>query len=232
MINELRLSLLKFNVPWHEVENKLIEIGMKDYAKIILHDDWDEESCSRKPFLRYVFFAMASLVLKDVKNILEIGTGGGLTTKRLASLFPKSIVYTIDMPKSDPAYHKGWRGTNSEASISRCKKNIDMENIRFIESNSFFLPVLDLPKKFDLIFVDGDHLYPVVASDIMFSYHSLVDGGFLFMHDYETSFKPPGLHVASMVNWMRKRIKETILLFPQNHPGDKMACLVKGRFLK
>lgn len=232
MINELKLSFAKFNLSWPDVEKRLIEVGMKNYTKLILFYDYDKEACRGTCILRWAFFAMASLVLKDVKNILEIGTGGGFSTKILACLFPKSIVYTVDIPKSDPIYLKSWRGRQKGLHLSRFKKNIDRENIRFIESNSFFLPVLNLPEKFDLIFVDGDHLYPIVASDIMFSYHSLVVGGFLFMHDYEADYKPPELHVTSMVNWMASRIKETIFLLPQQAHCDKMACLVKGRYLK
>ena len=142
------------------------------------------------------------------------------------------MVDTIDTPESDPEYNMGWRGRHGGVITSTFKRNIDRNNIKFIESNSFFLPALGLPKQFEFIFVDGDHLYPVMASDIMFSYHSLADGGFLFMHDYELIPRTTNNDVSLAVNWMTWRIKEQIFFFPQQQPNDIMACLVKNRFLK
>lgn len=230
MLDKLERNFAIFGISWSEVEKKLIEIGMEDYAKIIPDYDYDKE-CYKGTRVYWVFFAMASLVLKNVKNILEIGTGAGASTAVIAGLFPESTVYTIDTPESDPEYKNGWRGRHGGVFMPTFKRNIDRNNIKFIESNSFFLSALDLPKQFELIFVDGGHVYPIVASDIMFSYHALADGGFLFMHDYELDPKTNN-DVSNAVNWMSWRIKEQIFFLPQQQHNDKMACLVKGRYLK
>jgi len=232
MLEELERSFSIFGTSWGKVEKKLIAVGMEDYTKIIPDYNYDKECYRGKCVLHWVFFAMASLILKDVKNVLEIGTGAGASTTVLAKLFPESTVYTIDMPESDPEYKKGWRGRHGGIHLPIFKKNIDRSNIKFVESNSFFLPTLDLPKKFEFIFVDGNHVYPVVASDIMFSYHSLADGGFLFMHDYELVPRTTENDVSNVVNWVSWQIKEQVFFFPQQQHMDKMACLVKGRFLK
>lgn len=227
MLEEIEQSLATFGKSWHEVEKKLNTVGMQDYAKAIPNYSYGDGYV-----LHWVFFAMASLVLKDVKNVLEIGSGAGASTAVIARLFPESTIYTIDVPEFDPKYGKGWRGAERRwGNTPRFKENIARDNIEFIESNSFFLPTLGLPKQFEFIFVDGDHTYPVVASDIMFSYNSLVDGGFLFMHDYEVIPKTTN-DVSNTVNWMRERIKERIFFLPQQQANDKMVCLVKGRCLK
>ena len=231
MLEKLERNFGIFGISWRDVEKKLIEIGMQDYAKIIPDYDYDKE-CYKGIRIYWVFFAMAALVLKDVKNILEIGTGAGATTALIAKLFPESTVYTIDIPESDHEYKRGWRGRRGGMYNLVFEKNIDRSNIKFIESNSFFLPALDLPKKFEFIFVDGGHFYPIVASDIMFSYHSLVDGGFLFIHDYELIPQDRSNNVSDAVNWMAWQVKEQIFFFQQQQTNDKMACLVKGRFLK
>jgi len=232
MLEELERSFSIFGTSWGEVEKKLITVGMQDYAKIIPDYNYDKECYRGKCVLHWVFFAMASLILKDVKNVLEIGTGAGASTAVIARLFPESTVYTIDVPEFDPEYGKGWRGRHHGMYVPTFKENIGRYNIKFIESNTFFLPELDLPKQFEFIFVDGDHLYPVVASDIMFSYHSLADSGFLFMHDYELTPRTTENDVSNVVNWMMERINERIFFFPQQQHVDKMACLVKGRYLK
>ena len=233
MLKELEQSFAIFGIPWCKVEEKLITVGMQDYAKIIPTYDYDKKYNKKGFGLHWAFFAMASLVLKNVKNILEIGTGAGASTSVIARLFPESTVYTIDVPGFDPKYKDGWRGAERRwEDMPRFKENIAKDNIKFIESNSFFLPTLGLPKQFEFIFVDGDHAYPVVASDIMFSYNSLVDGGFLFIHDYGLVPEAINYDVSNVVDWMRQRIKERIFFFPQQQHVNKIACLVKGRFLK
>ena len=95
------------------------------------------------------------------------------------------------------------------------KKNIDKDNIVFIEKNNFFLPSLGLPDKFDLIWMDGGHYYPAVAWDIMFAYNRLRSGGFMFMHDYGSK----KLHVKAVVNYVNNLIEEDIKFLPSIMTG-------------
>lgn len=230
MKKEIEESFAKFNLTWNDVKNKLIESGLTDIANEI-------SDCIRipsKPYpLQIVSFAMSSLILKNVKNVLEIGTSAGKSAFALSRLFPKSMIYTIDIGEPDPNYSISYKGIQEGLSTEERRlafeKNTMAENIKFIESNSFFLPSLDLPEKFELIFVDGDHNFPQVAGDIMFAYSRIRSGGFLFMHDYNMPEKFAN-DVKETVDWVEARIKEKVIfLLGNTRPSiGKMALIVKA----
>jgi len=181
--------------------------------------------------LHHLYFAMAAQALPDAKNILELGTGLGESTIVLSSLFPAAHIYTIDLPKEDREYIYSWRKRKAKY-IERFNKNIARPNVIFIESNTLFLPTLDLPDNFEFIWVDGGHTYPAVAWDTMYAYGHLAAGGFMFMHDY--SLDPTlNLQVKKVVDYMTGRIKEKILILPccsnlKISEHAKTVCIRKG----
>ena len=91
--------------------------------------------------------------------------------------------------------------------------------------------MLDLPEEFEFILVDGDHTYPQIAGDIMFAYKRIVEGGFLFFHDYY-EINRESCRVGEAVDWMATRIPEKLFTFPMatppRTPDQKMALIVKG----
>lgn len=221
MIKELNDALNSFDISLDAVKIKLTKIGKEGYTKLF--------NSTKMPPVHYnhCYFAMASLKLKDVKNVLEIGTGPGRSTAILARLFPDAMIYTLDVPSSDLTFPKSWRG---RAPCPEFARNTSIKNVKFIESNSFFIPSLNLPKQFEFIFVDGDHAYPAVAWDVMFSYNRLAKKGFMFMHDYEVTTKTVN-HVNKTIEYMKSRIKEKVHLLPEyadpKWKNGKMACLIK-----
>ena len=114
-----------------------------------------------------IFAAIASSDLK-IKNILEIGTYDAKTSLILATLFPESIVRTIDLEDQNPIFLQTYdRNENVDDFISLRNNLIKRKkNIKFIQSNSLKLSFLNYVPKQDLIWVDGAHGYPVVTSDI------------------------------------------------------------------
>lgn len=210
MIKKVEEIFKQFDVTMTEVCEILLRADCKDYV-----DDLFSVSSKTKTIVsNQLFFAMASILLEgNVKNVLEIGSGSGGGTNRLSRLFPKATVFTVDIPieeavKSDVS----WRVRHPNR-IREFRQNIARDNIVFIDSNSFFLPMLDLPKQFDFIFVDGDHKDPPVGADIMFAYHRVRPGGFLFMDNYD--IKPdPELAVAHVIESIRGLVEEEILLLP------------------
>jgi len=206
MLKEVKRIFDVFGVTLEQVKKRLKEAGYADYVRIIENPGMD------KIISHPLFFTMASLLLKDVKNVLEIGSGTGSGTKRLSRLFPDATIYTVDIPKTDPSFHKkAWRGTHAWE-IPRFTNNIQAKNIVFVESNSLFLSSLDLPNKFDFIFVDGDHHYPFVAVDTMYAYSRIRTGGFLFMDNLEVV--PKMYDTTQMVDLLKDKIKEEVLILP------------------
>lgn len=133
-------------------------------------------------YLPMLYFTIAFLALRDVRNILEIGTGFGEMAVFLAELIPSATIYTIDAPPGDRDYEK-WAWRKKKEYMDMHIENMKKDNIIFIEKNSFFMPSVGLPEEFELIWIDGGHEFPIVAWDTMFAYNRLKEGGFIFMHD-------------------------------------------------
>ena len=128
------------------------------------------------------------------KRILEIGTAEGDFTVFLATIFSEAKIETIDLPSS---YSRFWNATTElsktkGAKVSRSEveerdaKLSKFSNIIFREINSLALTFQETDK-YDLIWVDGDHTYPVVSVDIANALRLLNVGGMLGFDDiYET----------------------------------------------
>lgn len=229
-----------FGVNIIDVEQKMADLGEDGMLVSRFDDDangykfrdiryYDDQGLHLNRF----YYTMASLVLKDVSKVLEIGTGDALSTALLSRLFSNAQIFTIDLPFGDPRYDR-WR-TKSAPETKRGeqrKERLKAENITSYEKNTFFILSLDLPETFELILVDGAHKYPQLAGDIMFAYNSIAEGGFLFFHDYYER-KSSSCHVKRVVDWMAERIPERVFTFPMGTPPkkleQKMALLVKGR---
>ncbi|NBO97838.1 MAG: class I SAM-dependent methyltransferase [Actinobacteria bacterium] len=137
---------------------------------------------------------MAISIKHSPKRILEIGTAEGDFTSFLALIFPDSEIETIDLPSSDSRF---WNATTKlsntkSGKVSRSEveerdaKLQKFSNIRFREMNSLALTFQEADK-YDLIWVDGDHTYPVVSVDIANALRLLNIGGILGFDDiYET----------------------------------------------
>ena len=129
------------------------------------------------------------------RKILEIGTATGNFTVFLATIFPGAEIETIDLPRSDNRF---WNATTDLATTNGgAVSKTDLEerdarlsrfaNIKFRELNSLALTFQE-SEKYDLIWVDGDHTYPVVSIDLANALRLLEVGGTLASDDiYMTS---------------------------------------------
>ena len=135
-----------------------------------------------------VLFSALSLSPSYFSDILEIGTYKGETSNLLSRLFPSGNISTIDLPASDPIFFNSYLGARGNANRQKIyteilSQNLTPDNIHFIETNSFFLlSVLD-GKKFDLIWLDGGHLYPEIAWDACQPYWLCKPGGLIIFDD-------------------------------------------------
>ena len=132
-----------------------------------------------------VIFAAISQLENYPKNILEIGTYDGKTSAILAKLFPNSIITTIDLKDKDPIFEGSYNRKNSKLNFINKRNSIldKCHNINFIQCNSLEIFNIRNLKKQDLIWVDGDHKYPIVTSDITNSITLLSKNGILMCDD-------------------------------------------------
>lgn len=105
-------------------------------------------------------------------NYLEIGTFDGVSISKLAAHHPTKEFVTID------DFSEGNKG-------NFLMNNEGNENVTFIEMDSHtalrFLTQEE--KRFDLIFVDGEHTYDAVIGEFQLSYPLLSERGVLAFHD-------------------------------------------------
>jgi predicted O-methyltransferase YrrM len=140
---------------------------------------------------KYKFnYAIFELLSKKYSNenlkILEIGTFDGFFSKHLSQIFPKSQITTIDLKTTDNRFITSYKRQDKEylnKFLERRAENLKNDNIRFIESDSVFLPTMFKEETFDFIWVDGDHSYPVVEKDIYNSYLLAKKKGYVVIDD-------------------------------------------------
>lgn len=125
----------------------------------------------------------------EVSKLLEIGTHDAKTALILSKLFPSSSITTIDLPDSTEGFEYSYsRSGMVDIFVSERNELLDKApNVKFRQLNSVGLANTD--EKFDLIWIDGAHGYPVVAMDVINSYRLLNDGGIVFIDDIWTSTK-------------------------------------------
>lgn len=130
----------------------------------------------------------------EPRRILEVGTADGSFAAFLSLVFPAAKIDTLDLPEADPRFFNATSlkiptqsneetNNNYAESISKRERNLSSSsNIRFVAKNSLFLSRSE-SCKYDLIWVDGDHTYPVVACDIANAVRLVADGGLIFCDD-------------------------------------------------
>lgn len=120
------------------------------------------------------------------RKILEIGTYEGEFTNFLSKISPNSKIVTIDLKKTDSDFKRSYNrsvNNNLKKHLKIRSKNIKKKNIIFYELNSFNLLNKFKNKKFDIIWIDGDHINPQVSFDIFSSIRLLKKGGILLCDD-------------------------------------------------
>lgn len=138
-----------------------------------------------KDSVHWLLFACLSRSTVPAVRILEIGTFDGQFSAILARLFPAAEIVTVDLPESDPILRTTYDrelDTEYQRFVATRSANLTAPNIRFRQFNSAFL-LDNVPGPFDLIWVDGGHLYPEVAWDIAIAHHLCREGGYLLCDD-------------------------------------------------
>ena len=123
--------------------------------------------------------------IQHINNILEIGTYDGSNSFLISKLFPKSRIDTIDLPDDDVTFRKiyGRQDYNKFKKLNETRDKIlkENDNINFIQKNS--VKLTDESKKYDLIWIDGAHGYPVVTIDIINALRLITKNGIILCDD-------------------------------------------------
>ena len=193
ILNKLNyyFSYKRYNQNFFEEEqNKIFEHfglnrqeGIKKLIPIKKDLDFKLRDSEMSSEHEVIFSSLSYSKNKSFTDILEIGTFDGFNSLLLSNLFPNSNIDTIDLSETDDDFINFY---NRKDNISKFiqDRNIILsknKNINFFPLNS--LKLLNYKKKYDLIWIDGAHGYPVVCIDIINSLHILKENGLILCDD-------------------------------------------------
>ena len=130
----------------------------------------------------------------------------------LATIFPDAEVLTIDLPSDD---HRFFNATVTDRTIdvsslrgqvaARDALLASRPNISFRAMNSLDLCLRGEPE-FDLVWVDGDHTFPIVAIDVANALRLTRAGGLIVCDDVARGPRP----VLTAPRWGYRETEDTI----------------------
>jgi predicted O-methyltransferase YrrM len=185
------LSYKKYNKNFFEKEqNEIFEHfglnrqeGIKNLTLIKKDLDFKLRNSEMSSEHEVIFSSLSLSKNKKLTDILEIGTFDGFNSLLLSNLFPDSNIDTIDLPETDDGFINFYNRKDNVAKFIQ-DRNIILsknKNINFFPLNS--LKLLNYKKKYDLIWIDGAHGYPLVCIDIINSLHILKENGLILCDD-------------------------------------------------
>ena len=135
-----------------------------------------------------VLLGAVSRAVPTAQRVLEIGTYDGRAALILSHLFPSATITTIDLPPDDPVYGDSYEVARSKEFVARRNEYLSRnDRVKFVELNSLGLSRQSNEPGYDLIWVDGDHDFPVVGMDLANAVRLLRPGGYLMCDDVVTA---------------------------------------------
>lgn len=182
----------------------------------ILHSNWAKERCDLTlDDYNSLYFLLEKIKVDNIQ-IMEIGSGDGNSTAILAlfARMMKGKVYTCD-----PYEWKNIKYLDDYKDFIENMKMFGLESyiVHKINRSEILARTIYRNKKFDFIFIDGDHAYENVKRDINLYYPKLKSGGIICGHDCEIIINKNGnFNIKSISNWNEMDIIGL-------HPGVIMA---------
>lgn len=164
--------------------DKAVELA-EDVCQKVLGKPYDEQDGMMSEHI--VIFASLAAEKRPIKSILEIGTFDGQTALILATLFPDAKILTIDLQDDSNEFTNMYNRQDCSGQFTeqRNKTLSKSPNIEFQDMNSLNLCRFD-DARFDLVWVDGAHGYPVVAVDIANALRLSGKNGLILVDDVHT----------------------------------------------
>lgn len=188
--------------------------------------------------VHWLLFGCLSQTNEKMSRILEIGTAKGFGTRILSQLFKLSEIVTIDLPDDDPltrSFYGRSKSNKFEQYVQTQRENTSASNVHLIKTNSFFL--LDkVEGPFDLIWIDGGHLYPDVAWDICNAYHLCKKGGYILIDDVIPTKRDHITKLVStdssrVIDYIRKRANVDVTYFLKRIKAESESSKYRRKYV-
>lgn len=120
----------------------------------------------------------------------ELGVFTGDFSKEIYHTCNPKILYLVDIfPNTMISGDKDGnniRNLNLENVPAELKEYFNDENVKIVKSNTrdFLISHKESGKILDVVYIDADHSYESVKSDLYLSYDILTTGGYICGHDY------------------------------------------------
>lgn len=157
------------------------------------YDDEDEKlGLGISPLCRRVIYYL-TIALRP-ESVLEIGTNVGASTIWIAAALSRldehRTVTTVDIDDVNHAELGAWRSANMTRTPADCAIELGLsDRIEFHRSDSQEF-MRGEARRFDFIFLDGDHSARTVYSEVSLALSILNEGGFILLHDYYPNGEP------------------------------------------
>ena len=155
----------------------------------------------------------------------------------LSKIFPDAKIVTLDLPDDDPIFSSTYQREDDRYRLDFLKKqstNTSSKNITLVKKNSFFLNEV-VEEKFDLIWVDGGHLYPEISWDICNAYHLCRPEGWIMFDDIipNSKFKQNAANSDShdVLEYIKARMKSKLTYFLKRDKPEFSANPKKRKYV-
>lgn len=164
---------------------------------------------------------------KQPKTILEIGTDKGGSLFSLCKLAPHdAMIISLDLPDGD---ERGGYPKWKDSIYMMFKK--DNQRLLLLRGDSHSEEMLKQVqevlngRKFDFVFIDGDHSYEGVKQDFEMYSPLVNDGGIITFHDIASQEAKEG--VPLLWNEIKTKYEHSELIHDHKQSGFGIGCLIK-----
>ena len=201
---------------------------MKNYERTLAHivDKWNVPNHNNRPFFipntsrRFLILLFAEL---GFSKGVEIGVNKGSHALKINRVNSECMLYCIDPWESYPGMEG--QAERDEAYLTAKKLLDPIPSVHILRMSSMDALWDFEDKSLDFVYIDGDHEFPYVASDIFYWAKKVKSGGIVAGHDYNKNHRADEfIQVAEVVDAYTKafNIKPWFVMdeaiFPE-HPG-------------
>lgn len=150
------------------------------------------------------------------KNILEIGSGWGISASTFMSCLPHAHLTTIDPRENLPEFHERTVNYNDRITKILGRSGDNPKNPKYHSHN--FRILEKFKNKFDLIYIDGSHNYEDVKYDLENSIKLINKNGIIALDDYFHAHNFDGTYgVSKAVAEVCKKENLVFHVYPHAH---------------